>query len=268
MFEAEEVGLTLAAHLLSTEQELIFPITILIDNQAAIHAGESHHANPGFYLANRFKSIMQCVAHPFGVTFDVTVHWIPGHSDVHGNEEVDKAAKLAAEGCHCNSPCNLLPSFLQHGNLPLSISVLIQAHREETHACWTQLWSQSPRFAQMQNIDLLVLKRSFLKLTRTFSKHHTSLIICLHTSHIPLNKYLHHINLETRIPILSILSQYRRNRAPLPPRMPSISAREEPVDGDPGKGGIIHAIPTIRRGCNAPTCAIHRCYRATESNIW
>jgi len=58
VFEAEEVRLILAAHLLTTEPDLVFPIAILIDNQAAIQAGASHHANPGSYLANRFKSIL------------------------------------------------------------------------------------------------------------------------------------------------------------------------------------------------------------------
>jgi ribonuclease HI len=29
---------------------------------------------------------------------NVTVQWVPGHSDVDGNEEVDKHAKMAVEG--------------------------------------------------------------------------------------------------------------------------------------------------------------------------
>ncbi|OAX36544.1 hypothetical protein K503DRAFT_291191, partial [Rhizopogon vinicolor AM-OR11-026] len=43
VFEAEEVGLTLAAKLITTEPRLIFPISISIDNQASIQAGESFY---------------------------------------------------------------------------------------------------------------------------------------------------------------------------------------------------------------------------------
>jgi hypothetical protein len=37
------------------------------------------------------------------------------------------------------------PHFLRHRTLPLSISVIRQAHREETHSCWTRMWQNSPR---------------------------------------------------------------------------------------------------------------------------
>ncbi|KAG1781471.1 hypothetical protein EV702DRAFT_962229, partial [Suillus placidus] len=39
VFEAEEVGLTLAVRLISTEQDITFPISISVDNQASIKAG-------------------------------------------------------------------------------------------------------------------------------------------------------------------------------------------------------------------------------------
>jgi hypothetical protein len=41
VYEAEEVGLTLAAKLISTEPNLTFPLSISIDNQAALKSGEN-----------------------------------------------------------------------------------------------------------------------------------------------------------------------------------------------------------------------------------
>ncbi|KAG2074576.1 hypothetical protein BDR04DRAFT_1007493 [Suillus decipiens] len=76
--------------------------------------------------------------------YDITVKWVPSHEGVHGNEEVDKAAKMAAEGQHHTSPCALLPCFLCNGSLPLSLSALRQAHHAQTHARWADLWPTSP----------------------------------------------------------------------------------------------------------------------------
>jgi len=81
--------------------------------------------------------------------FEATVCWVPGHSDVHGNEEPDKQAKLAAESRHNNSPTNDLPHYLHHGTLPLSIPAIKEVHRKATQARWEQLWRQSPCYAHM-----------------------------------------------------------------------------------------------------------------------
>ncbi|OAX32057.1 hypothetical protein K503DRAFT_22704, partial [Rhizopogon vinicolor AM-OR11-026] len=64
VFETEEVGLTLAAtsKLIATEPRLIFPLSISIDNQASIQAGESLYTRPGSYLADRFRRMMQTTA--------------------------------------------------------------------------------------------------------------------------------------------------------------------------------------------------------------
>ncbi|KAJ8585433.1 hypothetical protein M405DRAFT_865388 [Rhizopogon salebrosus TDB-379] len=43
--------------------------------------------------------------------------WVPGHSDVDGNGEVDKHAKMAAESGQNNSPLTELPRFLRTDSL-------------------------------------------------------------------------------------------------------------------------------------------------------
>jgi hypothetical protein len=122
--------------------------------------------------------------------FHATVRWVPGHEGVHGNKEADKAAKVAAEGRHRSSPRAHLPRYLRDNSLPLSISAIKQAHRERTRARWHTLWSTSPRYHHLQNIDPLILNCSFTKLTATFSKRLTGLILGLRTHHLPLNQHL------------------------------------------------------------------------------
>lgn len=169
VFEAEEVGLTLAARLIATERDLAFPLSISVDNQASIQTGESFCSRPGSYLADRFRRMMQRTAKDHD-NFAVSVRWVPGHSNVHGNEEADKHAKLTAENARNNSSRPRLPNYLRRGVLPLSISALKEVHHKNTHAHWERLWRKSPRFARMHLLDPKLLRRSFLKLTIGFPK--------------------------------------------------------------------------------------------------
>jgi ribonuclease HI len=192
VYEAETVGLTLAAKLISTEPNLSFPLSISIDNQAALKSGENTYTTSGSYLGERFKRMMKKISHDHP-NFDVTIRWVPGHEGIHGNEEADKAAKSASEGRQNNSPPELLPRYLRGGTLPLSISALKQEHYQRSLSRWKQIWQTSPRFERMHRLDPSLLDRSFIKLTSTFPKRLTGILIGLRTGHIALNKHLHRL---------------------------------------------------------------------------
>ncbi|KAH7918293.1 hypothetical protein BV22DRAFT_993783, partial [Leucogyrophana mollusca] len=95
VFEAEVVGLTLAAQLIRTECDMVFPISIYIDNQVAIRSGELLNPRPGYHLVNRFLRQTKVLAKAHNQSFDVTVRWISGRGGVAGNEEADCEAKRA-----------------------------------------------------------------------------------------------------------------------------------------------------------------------------
>lgn len=191
VFKAEEVRLMLAAKLLEMEEDLMFPISISIDNQAALTAGENSQARPGSYIAEYFNRQMKNIArrHP---NFDVTLRWSPGHKGIHSNEMADKEAKLAATSRENNSNRGALPQYLGHGVFPLSLSALKQAHCQETKHRWKRMWATSPRYNRIQRLDPKVINRSFVKLTATFPKHLTGLLMSLRSQHAPLNQH-HHI---------------------------------------------------------------------------
>ncbi|KAG2360386.1 hypothetical protein BDR07DRAFT_1203603, partial [Suillus spraguei] len=128
------------------------PLSISIDNQASILAGESFYLRPGSYLADHFCRIMNKVAKD-NIDFSVLLRWVPGHSGIHSNEELNKHAKLAAEGRQSNSPRTKLPHYLCHHSLLLSISALQEMQSKATNEHWVHLWHRSPWFYKLNNID-------------------------------------------------------------------------------------------------------------------
>jgi len=136
VFEAEVVGLILAAHLLTTSHEVTFPAVILIDNQAAIQASEHPAAKSGHYLCLRFRTLLRKVLSENKVTRqDVTVQWIAGHRDIKGNEDADREAKRAALNGNDASPKTDLPKCL-HKKLPVGASAVKQKNKTELMALW------------------------------------------------------------------------------------------------------------------------------------
>jgi ribonuclease HI len=196
VYEAESVGLNLAAQLLSQEEDLTYPVSIYVDNQATIKSGELFSTKPGHYLIDHFRSaINELKKSSKDRNFKVKVHWISGHDGVAGNEKADDEAKKAAESRGNNSSTRRLPPFLRKGVLPSSISALKQAQRQESSERWGRFWSKSPRHARTIQTDpnLTAASNSFTSLVQHLPKRHISLMLWLRTRHISLNQHLHRI---------------------------------------------------------------------------
>ena len=65
VYEAEIVGLTLAAKLLLTEEQPVSPASIFIDNKAAIQSGVSPSTTAGSYLIEEFARLTRTIAKKF-----------------------------------------------------------------------------------------------------------------------------------------------------------------------------------------------------------
>jgi ribonuclease HI len=171
VYEAEAVGLTLAAHLLSTERPLTFPASILADNQAVLKFGESTTPKARHYLVEHFRRMMETLKRTHRRHgYDVTVRWIAAHNEVEGNELADKEAKSAVEHRRNNSPTHLLPQYLSLEQLPQSLSAIKQAFKQQTKGRWDRLWAKSPRYARTHSLDPNILSRSLIDpRTRSYS---------------------------------------------------------------------------------------------------
>ena len=196
VYEAEIVGLTLAAKLLLTEEQPISPISIFIDNKAAIQSGASPSTTAGSYLIDKFSRLTRAIEKKFqgqGNEFQLTVRWIPGHKGVQGNELADEEAKRAAESPDNSSARRRLPKYLQTAPLPHSVSAIKQWHRKALMKKWKEEWITSPRYNRAKAIDPNMPSSHFLKLIDSLPKKCASVYIQLRTNHAPLNFHLHRI---------------------------------------------------------------------------
>ena len=153
VFEAEAVGLILAAQLLLSNEEVSFPATIFADNQAVIRSCTKPTAKPGHYLLIRFRKLIRHVLAQNNATrSQVSLNWIAGHSDILGNELADREANIAASNADNTSPENTLPPSLRK-SLPSSISATKQFHEASLQSLWRVAWRKSPRYDHINSID-------------------------------------------------------------------------------------------------------------------
>ncbi|KIJ12629.1 hypothetical protein PAXINDRAFT_27773, partial [Paxillus involutus ATCC 200175] len=137
IYEAEAVGLTLAAQLLTISKDIEVPIEIYVDNQAAIKSGSKFETKPGHYLIDHFHRAINRLRKKMKITrTDITVRWISGHDGVEGNERADEEAKKAAQDKANNSLRKRLPKYLRDGPLPISVSATKQDQKDVTKERW------------------------------------------------------------------------------------------------------------------------------------
>ena len=140
-YEAEAIGVLLAIWLLSNTPETIGKkVSLYTDNQSVISALTSQGTKSGQYLLNAARTAANAVG------CNLTIRWISGHSEVKGNEDVDRLAKEAAEG---RSSASVNLPHLLRTPLPASASATKQKFTTNLKKQWSLAWDASPRKARI-----------------------------------------------------------------------------------------------------------------------
>jgi len=167
-----------------------------VDNQTAIRALVTLDCGPSHYLLDAFHDELTTF-HRRNPHAQVTVHWIPGHTGVRGNEEADGEAKRAADGNVSNRKD--LPKILQR-ELPASRTSTLKAFRKELHDRHDKMFTTSARYSSFHSITRATATKSsreFRRLAYGLPKKLTSILVQLRTGHIGLNKHLFRIGKTT-----------------------------------------------------------------------
>ncbi|KAK7012564.1 ribonuclease H-like domain-containing protein [Favolaschia claudopus] len=191
VFEAEVAG-TLLALDLARSASRARKVVILLDNQACIRALANRRPQPGMYLLTEFHRLLTALlkAKP---RFHGNVHlaWVPGHSNVEGNELADEAAKQAAQGAGDSNPvqgCRLVWT-----DLPVSLAAQRATATKRMAKQWETLWKQSRRAMKLASIDRSPPSRRILRLYGELTRTEASILTQLRTGHVGLNAFLHRI---------------------------------------------------------------------------
>jgi ribonuclease HI len=189
VYEGEGIGMILGLELIREENGVKGMVSMGVDNVSAITATHSIKPGPGHHIWDTFHRRLQMVSrkHP---DMDLLVRWTPGHVGIKGNEEADLEAKKAS--VHGSSPKHKLPAPLRK-ELPHSKSAIRQKYHAKLKREAEKIWTKSPRYARMKQIDPTLPSPSFAKQTAKMIRKHTSLLFQLRTGHIPLNMHLYKI---------------------------------------------------------------------------
>ena len=183
VYKSELIGLMLTLHLLiGLTCQLLFTVTIGINNQAAIRSLTNQKSKPVHYLLDKIHNAIEqfhqhqdqlqnkttfqqawCQQQPLIAksrnVVDLQILWVPGHLDFSLNDKANKLTKDAATGNL--SPPRDLPVFLRKP-LPVSVSALQQELKSKIQQCWAHCWKTSPRCRHMGGIDKSVPSKKWM----------------------------------------------------------------------------------------------------------
>src|SRR5258706_691359 len=202
VFEGELVGIILGLHLTCSINGSCTRINFSINNQATIRTLANNDPQPAQYLINKIKRDVDAL-HTEELArrersddnnprkMEISFTWVAGHMESVGNKVADELAKHAAE--HGSSNRRRLPKSL-HNQLPISLLAIKQQITCKTKTETKTWWKMSKRYKRIKSIDPSLPSRKFIKATSGLNRKQTSILMQLHTDHIPLNG--HHFRIK------------------------------------------------------------------------
>ncbi|KAF7363687.1 RNA-directed DNA polymerase from transposon X-element [Mycena sanguinolenta] len=190
VYEGEGIGGCLAMALLLKLDNLQGPVTIVVDNQAAVRAILARTPLPSHWIWDVWHGLAAALArrHP---NAHVTVRWSPGHVGIIGNERADEEAKRAAQGRN-SSPQQHIPHRIR-GELPWGRSAVQQYLNSYRKTVIERQWRASPRYARTMQYDTKITAGSYITLADNLPRSLAVLLLQLRSGHVPLAKHLHRI---------------------------------------------------------------------------
>jgi hypothetical protein len=119
------------------------------------------------------------------------------------NEEADRQAKCAVKG-DADSPLNRLPIEF-HNGLQDSKSAIKQEMMNKVKGDNAQFLHNSPQWRKLRHIDPSMPSKHYQKMADSLPWKHASLLIQLHTGHMPLNLFNMKLADSPICPVLWIL---------------------------------------------------------------
>jgi ribonuclease HI len=114
---------------------------------------------------------------------NITLTWIPGHMDIEGNEQADKAAKEAANSTEREA----------NAYYPALKSARNAANKQQTQNKWIKQWNEGTETAV--KLRAMSKRPHFTSGGKLYShitvKQQVAWLVRLRTAHCSLNKYLH-----------------------------------------------------------------------------
>lgn len=191
VYEAEVMAIAMGMVLLK-KHRVNERVSFWVDNQAAVMALRGLKTGSSHYLLDLVHQLLQQHTNKYK-RCRVTVNWIPGHADIDGNEQADRAAKAAAQVDVSNPGKYPLPKTLSRTIL-INRTALTKTFRREIQGKRDSLFERSSRYNKMQGIA----KGGVTKMTNVLQrrlgelpKKHNAVVTQLTTGHIGLNQYLY-----------------------------------------------------------------------------